>query len=132
METKAVACRARNACSRIVSCEPALLLRVDDREARIVHPPRHAFCSDQFFDVIRDAMKFLRADHEIDVRHQLKQFRAARLRHAAKKTEDHVRPALRHRPSIPILPNAFCSAMSRTLQVLRSTTSASVSFAAAS
>ena len=41
-------------------------------------------------------MKFLRADDEIDVRHQLKQFRAARLRHAAKKTEDYVRPALRH------------------------------------
>ena len=35
------------------------------------------------------------------------------------------------RPSIPILPSAFCSAMSRTLQVLSSTTSASVSFAAA-
>ena len=31
------------------------------------------------------------------------------------------------RPSIPILPSAFCSAMSRTLQVLSRTTSASVS-----
>ena len=33
----------------------------------------------------------------------------------------------RSRPSIPILPIAFCSAMSRTEQVLSSTTSASVS-----
>ena len=81
-----------------------LLLRVDDREAGVVHGAtglthlvhRGALPCAQFLDIIRDAMKFLRADDEIDVRHQLKQFRAARLRHAAKKTEDYVRSALRH------------------------------------
>jgi endonuclease/exonuclease/phosphatase family metal-dependent hydrolase len=41
-------------------------------------------------------MKFLRADDEIDVRHQLKQFRAARLRHAAKKPKTTSGRCFRH------------------------------------
>ena len=40
-------------------------------------------------------MEFLRADDEIDVRHRAEKFRAARLRHAAEKTEDRFRPLLR-------------------------------------
>ena len=43
-------------------------------------------------------MKFLCADHQIDVRQFLEQRVAARLRHAAKKTEDNFRPALRDLP----------------------------------
>src|SRR5216683_965329 len=40
-------------------------------------------------------MKFLRADHQIKVRQSVEQTVAARLRHAAKKTEDNFRPPLR-------------------------------------
>ncbi len=62
-------------------------------------------------------MKFLRADDEIDVRHSAQQRFAARLRHAAEKTEHHFRRFFARCPSIPIFPSAFCSAMSRTLHV---------------
>ena len=65
IETNAVACCARELCSRMVACEPASSAVSTDRETRIVHPAR-AFFLEQLIDVIGDPMKFLRADDEID------------------------------------------------------------------
>ena len=41
------------------------------------------------------------------MRHAAQQFRATRLRHAAEKTEDHLRPLFAIWPSMPIFPSAF-------------------------
>ena len=78
------------------------LRRVDDRKARVVHraagitDPGYncALSFDQFIDVIRHPVKFLRADDEVEMRHQLEQLGPARLRHAAEKSEDRTRPLL--------------------------------------
>ena len=54
------------------------------------------FSRNKFVNVIGDAMKFLRADHKIDMWQIFYQRFAARLRHAAKETENNVRPLFRH------------------------------------
>jgi hypothetical protein len=89
--------------------------------AGVTDPGYSIFVQNQIIYIVSDAMKFLRADDKIEMRNFLQQLRATACRHAAKKSEDSFRAVLAMRPSIPILPSAFCSAMSRTLQVLSRT-----------
>ena len=79
----------------MVSAEPvsSSVSQIEKRGSSIRLRPR--FFSSELFDVIRDAMKFLRADDEVDMRQAGEKRVAARLRHAAEKTEDDFRPALR-------------------------------------
>ncbi len=46
------------------------------------------FAGEQFVEVFRRAMKFLRAEHQIHVRQFINQFLAAALRHAAHEADD--------------------------------------------
>ncbi len=68
-------------------------VRIANRKARIIHPPRSLFL-EQFGDVVRYAMKFLRADHQVEVRHRGEKRISAGLGHATEKTEDCFRPTL--------------------------------------
>ena len=72
------------------------------------------------------AMKFLRAEHQVDVRQLVDEFLPAALRHATHETENDVGRACADvcRSRFCILLIAFCSAISRTLQVLSKMTSA--------
>ena len=63
-------------------------------EAGITDPGHNRFVHNQIIQVIRYAMEFLRADHKIEMRNFPQQFRAAGLRHAAKKSEDSFRAVL--------------------------------------
>ena len=49
-------------------------------------------------------MKFLRADHKIDMRQRFQQRRAARLGHAAEEPEHNVRPLFGQSPEHPHFP----------------------------
>ena len=89
METNAVAWRC---VERLVadgrSAEPASSSVSRNGKTRIIHPMRPLFLQ-QLFDVIRDAMKFLRANDEVEMRQNREERVAPRLRHAAEKTEYH-------------------------------------------
>jgi hypothetical protein len=71
-------------------------------------------------EVVRHLVEFLRADDEVDVGQAVEQLGAAVLRHAAEDAEDEVRLLLLAGGEVAALPMAFCSAASRTLQVLSS------------
>ncbi len=55
-----------------------------------------ARAGNDFVQIIRRAMKFLRAEDQIHVRQFINQFLPAALRHAAHETEHDVRPVLAH------------------------------------
>src|ERR1700730_1579075 len=67
----------------------SFLLDIDDRKSWIVHRSM-LFSFDGCIHVISDAVKFLGADNQIDVRQIFEERCAARLGHAAKKPENNV------------------------------------------
>ena len=76
-------------------------------------------------------MKFLRAHDKIDMRQILSSDSPRAWAMQPRKPNTTCGRSFAMRPSIPIFPSAFWSAMSRTLQVFKSTTSASVSWSRA-
>ena len=80
IETNAVACRSRSTCSRIVSCEPASssTSTIEKRASSISRSRSARLPLHELVHVLRDVVKFLRADHEIDVPDVAHQLRAAR------------------------------------------------------
>ena len=76
------------------------LRNIDNGKTGIVHPSI-SLSFQRILHVIGHAMKFLRAHDKIDMRQIFEQRLAARLRHAAKKTEDNVRPVFRHASEHP-------------------------------
>jgi len=111
-------------CSRIVASLFFFFRNVHDFFART---------GNDFFKIIRRAMKFLRADDQIYVGQFINQFLSATLGHAAHETEHNIRTVFANVcGEVCILPIAFCSAKSRTLQVLSRITSAVFSDGASS
>jgi hypothetical protein len=117
METKAETCRSSSTWSRMVFCEPA-----SSAMSTMVEPmgTPAALRGAEVVEVVGHLVEFLRADDEVDVGQAVEQGGAAVLRHAAEDAEDEVRLLFLAGGEVPALPMAFCSAASRTLQVLSS------------
>src|ERR1700686_2520447 len=81
-------------------------LHVANGEARIIHPARPFFL-EKFFHVIGHAMEFLGAHDEVHMRQSGKKRIAPGLGHAAEKTEDDLRPALRDLAEHPHFPESL-------------------------
>jgi hypothetical protein len=67
---------------------------IDAAEGEITNPVYRTFVQNQIIHVVSYAMKFLCADHKIEMRNFLQQFRAPCLGHAAKKPKHSFRAVL--------------------------------------